>query len=539
MANPVPLLFFMALLITGTCIAGCTTAPMTNISTSAPSSAQPAFHSPTVTDLNQIITHFDTYADTARREWNVPGIAVAIVKDGRVVFAKGYGVKTAGGSDPVTTDTVFQVGSTSKAFTAALASMEVDSGRMNWSDPVVRYVPDFQMNDSWVTKEYTITDSLAQRSGLEGYWGTDLPMVGDSRSDMIHALRYAEPVSSFRSEFAYQNLPFLVTAAAIEKTSGKSWEDTMQTRIFTPLNMTSASTNYTAFLSAPDHASLHTVGVLPNNTTGPIPTDPDWPFNDFCTVMGPAGGVNADVKDMATWTIFQLGNGSFEGRQLISPENMVYLHTPRTPMGECMNDTKGYYCQGWVYGEKVGSPSYVWHNGETLGNQAMVLFVPSENLGIVVLSNEAGASLPDDLARSFYNQYFGTGNPDLCSVSLKTFQNTSAALLEPKPARPANATPPLALSRYTGSYVDEVYGTATVAEQDGNLTLVYGKRPVQCNLSPWDGNTFAVTCPQWDPLFEGRVAFIPGSDGTIRYLNMTKTFMPDDKPVTFERAGML
>jgi hypothetical protein len=242
---------------------------------------------------------------------------------------------------------------------------------------------------------------------------------------------------------------------------------------------------------------------------------------------------------MATWTIFQLGNGSFEGEQLISPENMVYMHTPRTPIADGMNDTKGYYCQGWVYEEKVGSPSFVWHNGETLGNQAMVLFVPSEKMGIVILSNEAGANLPDDLARSFYNQYFGTGNPDLCSESLKTFQNTSAALLGPKPARPANATQPLSLSRYTGSYVNDVYGTATVAEQNGSLTLIYGKRPVQYNLSPWDGNTFAASCPQWDPSFDGRVAFTPGLDGTIRHLNLTKIFVVDERPVTFDRVGTL
>ena len=168
------------------------------------------------------LASFDEMAKNELNDWGVPGMAVAVVKDGKIVFAKGYGVKKAGGSDPVTADTVFQIGSTSKAFTTALVAMEVDSGRMKWNDPVIDYVPDFQMKDPWVTKEFTITDSLAQRSGLPDHWGTELGGLGYSRTEMIHALRYVEPATSFRTTYMYQNAPFLVAAAAIENTSGKS-----------------------------------------------------------------------------------------------------------------------------------------------------------------------------------------------------------------------------------------------------------------------------------------------------------------------------
>lgn len=521
--------------------AGCTAATGMAPVSPAPSPATgPSLSSNRVnpqneTELLEFITGFDTYAEQARQDWNVPGMAVAIVKDGKVVFAKGYGVKTAGGSDPVTSDTVFEVGSTSKAFTATLAAMEVDNGRMNWNDPVIRYVPDFQMKDPWVTKEYTITDSLAQRSGLEGYWGTDLPIVGYSRSDMIHALRYAEPVSSFRSAFSYQNLAFLVTAAAIEKTSQKSWEENLQTRIFAPLSMTSATTGYDAFKVAPNHVSLHTTGVLPGNRTGPVPTDPDWLFNDFTNNMGPAGGINANVKDMATWAIFNLGNGSYAGKQLISPESMAHLHSPKTPVGDAMSSSKMYYAQGWMYQEVAGSPSIVWHNGETGGNHAMVLLVPDKDVGIVVLGNVADAGLPDALAFSFYNRYFGREGPDASAESLKIYKETSAELLAPKPVRPATPTQPLALSTYTGLYTNEIYGTAIVAEVNGNLSLTYGKRAVIYNLSPWDANTFTATCPQWGPDFEGNVIFGTGADSTIRELNTTLVFT-DGKTAIFNRA---
>jgi CubicO group peptidase (beta-lactamase class C family) len=490
------------------------------------------------TQLREFIASFDTYAEQARQDWNVPGMAIAIVQDGKVIFVKGYGVKTAGGSDPVTTDTVFQIGSTSKAFTAALAAMEVDSGRMNWSDPVIRFVTDFQMKDPWVTQEYSITDSLSQRSGLPGYWGTDLAMTGASRSDMIHALRFAEPASSFRSEFAYQNLAFLVTAAAIENTSHKSWEENVQTRIFTPLNMTSASTGYAALRSAPDHTSLHMTGVI-GNTTGPVVVDLDGQFYDFTTVMGPAGGINADIKDMATWTIFQLGNGSYGGKQHISPENMASMHTPRTPKAtvSAANASKQFYCLGWVYEEQPGYPSIVWHNGETQGNHAMILLIPDKNTGIVILANNADATLPEALGRTFYNRYLGRENPDVSAEFLKTYQNDSATLLLPEPVRlvrPANATPPEALTRYTGSYTNEVYGNAIVTEDNGNLTLTFGKRPIIYRLSPWDGNTFSATCPQWSPAFHGRVVFTPGSAGPAS--RVTVSLFAVDGNATFDRT---
>jgi CubicO group peptidase (beta-lactamase class C family) len=531
-------LIVMAFLIL---VAGCTApavpGPVAPLFTPAieQSHAMIAVDPENTTQFNEFLADFDTYAGKARQDWNVPGMAVAIVKDGKIVFAKGYGTKTAGGSDPVTADTVFQIGSTSKAFTAALTAMEVDSGRMNWSDPVIRYVPDFQMKDPWVTKEYTITDSLAQNSGLEGYWGTELPFAGLDRSDMIHALRFAEPVSSFRSAFAYQNLPFLVTAAAIENTSQKSWEDNLQTRIFTPLHMTSASTSYAAFRAAPDHTSLHTTGVLPGNTTGPVFTDPDWEFNDFAEVMGPAGGINANVKDMATWTIFNMGNGSFEGTQLISPENMAYLHSPKTPLAKVMTDTKRYYCQGWMYQEETGLPSIVWHNGATAGNHAMVMFVPDKDIGIVILANDPDANLPDVLAFTFYNRYFGRENPDLSESSLIEYEKSKEQLLAPRPVRPANATPPLALAAYTGSYVNDVYGKAMVTEVDGNLSVMFGKRPVIYNLSPWDANNFTAKCPQWGPSFDGGVSFGTGSDGNVREMTLAPLFT-EGKNAVFDRA---
>jgi len=524
--------------------AGCTAGTGTNAAESVPTTPGVSTAPGTVvdfqneTDINAFLSRFDTYAETSRENAQVPGMAVAVVKDGKVIFMKEYGTKTAGGNDPVTNDTVFQIGSTSKAFTAALVAMEVDSGRMNWSDPMVKYVPDFKMSDPWVTKEYTITDSMAQRSGLAAYWGMDLATFGLDRDDMIHALRYAEPVSSFRSSFMYQNVPFVATGAAIEKTSGKSWEDNIQERIFTPLNMTGASSTYAAFRDAPDHVTLYRYGVLSNNTTGAIPIDPDWAFNNVSYEFGPAGGINANINDMATWTIFQLGNGSYNGQQLISPGGMAYMHTPRTPMGDTMTSQKNYYCQAWIYTEQEGTPDVVWHNGETLGGHAAVLLVPSKNLGIVVLANEAGGTaLPDGLAFAFYRQAFGLPNPDVCAIVQAQADKSDERLLADQPVRPAHPAEPLSSEKYTGNYSNEIYGKAVVAEQAGNQTLTFGKKPVTFVLSPWDGNTFASTCPQWGPDYNGRVKFSTGSDGSVTGLTTTLILDKEySRDATFVRA---
>jgi CubicO group peptidase (beta-lactamase class C family) len=537
------LLLLLALLVAGVCFAGCTTTPPpgAGISASSAFTAQQAPGSLNPAELNGTLATFDTYAEKARQRWNVPGMAVAIVKDGKIIFAKGYGVKTAGGSSPVTTDSVFQIGSTTKAFTAALVAMEVDSGRMSWNDPVIRYVPDFQMKDPWVTKEFTLTDSLAQRSGLDEKWGQDLSTLGYNRSEMIHALRYAEPVTSFRSQYKYQNIPFMVAAAAVENTSGTSWEENLKIRIFTPLSMTSTSTGYDAFRSEPNHVSLHMIGELPDGTLGPVVTDPDWQFNHATDTLGPAGSINANVKDMAAWTIFQLGNGTFEGKRLMSPENMAYMHTPQILIpGETTADSKSYYCQGWIYQEMNGTPQVVRHTGETLGNHAYVMFVPREHLGIVVLANEAGPSLPEDVGNAFYQMYFRTFRPDTRAESTDPLKEIKDFLFHPASVRPEHPVPPLPLESYTGSYTSNVYGAATVAEVNGNLTLTLGKNPVTLYLSPWNGDTFSATCPawKWGPVYDGRVVFSTSPDGTVRQLNTTlflqKMFNQD---ATFVRAG--
>lgn len=507
-------LYGLLSLIIITCLllsAGCTTS-QTSPSGNAPGTAQQDPRSPTDAELKERIAHFDTYAEKARQEWGLPGMAIVIVKDGKVLFVKGYGTKTVGGTDPVTPDTLFEIGSTSKAFTSALVAMEVDKGTIDWNDRVIDHMPEFRLSDPWVTKEFTITDTMAHRSGLPGYWGTDLSILGFNRTEMITAQQYAEPVSSFRSQYAYQNVMFLVPAAIVEKKSGRVWEDDVKVRIFTPLKMANSTATLADFRSANDVITRHSAGKLKDGTVGAVALPSDWPIADFGERFGPAGGIGSTARDMAQWAIFQLGNGSVDGKQIISTTNMNFMHSPKTPVSRNM-EAKQYYTQGWIYGENPRSGSILWHNGETLGSHAMVFLVPSENLGIVVLGNMAGGmSLPDQLAAQFYTDYFGYTGIDVCNSSLPAYRaSLSSITVEKKP--PTSPVPALPLSRYTGTYRSNIYGTAVVTEQDGALRVAMGKRPVKLLLTHWDNNTFSMASPELGELAGGFVTFDPDASG--------------------------
>jgi len=503
-------LFVTALLLL---IAGCTSVGSGGTADQARPVVHEKFTTPNDTELKSIIAQFDTTAEKERQEWGVPGMAIAIVKDGKIIFAKGYGVKEAGKSDPVTNTTVFEIGSVSKSFTAALVAEQVDKGKMNWTDPVIWYVPDFQMKDPWVTREFTLTDAFAHRSGLVDNWGIDLALFGYNRSEMIHALRYAEPVSSFRSEFKYQNLPLLVAAAAVENTTNQSWEENLNESIFTPINLTSASTTYAALEAAPNHATPHRWTVV-NGTLVATPIDPSWRFNTWTDTIGPAGGLNMNILDLATWAEFQMGNGSWNGKQIVSSKNMEYLHTPQILYYEENGGSKLYYCQGWEYEEVKSGPAIVMHDGSTIGGRAMVLLVPEKQLAVVVLLNAGEAGFSDSVARQFYNAYFGIDDPDLNENTYATFMAFNEPFIIPA-KRPENYSTPLPLSRYTGSYKNDLYGTAVVSDQEGNLTLTFGKDPIMFVLSPWDGNTFVSSCPDYGPDYHGRVVFFTNPDGSV------------------------
>ena len=462
----------------------------------------PAWSKPTEAELSHMIQNFDSYVESSRKAWNVPGLAVAVVVDGKEVWSKGYGVRQVGRPEPVDADTIFQIGSLSKSFTSALVALQVDRGKLAWTDRVVDHFPEFRMHDAWVTREFTVQDTMAQRSGQPGGVSDALSFLGFGREEILHAMRYVVPVSSFRNEFAYVNNMWLTTAKVVEQVSGRTWEEAIEEDLFKPLDMTSSSTTKAALLDAPNHATPHQWG---GDKAVPLPND--WPFLDWVYVYGPAGGINSNVHDMAKYLSAQMGS-----TKLISESSLKKLHFPMTPIATLQSSqSKSFaevaplaYCLGWLRQERQPY-SLVWHNGGTSGFRTVAGFVPEQKIGIVVLSNTSDSNLSEALMMRFYDLYFGLPEYDYSAAWLGAWKAAQpVAEVRPKSARPSAP-----LQEYVGVYRHQVYGEAKVERAGSGLKVSVGKT-MELSLTPWDADIFRfrdpinLNSPLGTASFEGR-----------------------------------
>jgi len=457
---------------------------------------------PQGSELERILRDFETQVEKARIDFGIPGMAVAIVQGDRVIDAKGFGVKEAGKTEPVDPHTLFQVGSTSKAFTATLVASLVDEGKLGWKDRVVSHLPDFAMADPWVTKEFQVRDLMAQHSGMKPYAGDILAILGYSREDIVRSTAHIAPVSSFRSEFAYVNNLWVTAAAVVEAKTGKSWEKNLQERILDPLGMTETSASQEALFKSANAATFH----LPDKG-GAKPIPRDWVFFNWPYIYGPAGGINSNVLDMAKWIRMQLGEGTFEGKQVIGRESLAFTHEPQTPLP----GGKNAYCQGWVKTDHEPCP-LVWHNGATTGSATLVMLAPGLDLGLVILSNMVTPA-PDNLGLAFIDLYTRNKSaPDYMGAALerwkKKLEDESV-----KASRPKGATPALPYAAYAGTYESPLFGTVRVMERQGKLLLRLGPRSVELLLRPWNRDNFLLEAEGLDEDEGGTLRFDVGPDG--------------------------
>ncbi|MHC1725958.1 MAG: serine hydrolase [Syntrophobacteraceae bacterium] len=436
---------------------------------------------PSPEKMAEILSSFEKYAEKSMRQWEIPGMAIAIVQDDKIVYKKGFGVKKAGGSEPVTENTVFQIGSTSKAFTGALMAILADEKKAGWNDRVIDHLPWFRLYDPWVTTEFTVTDLLAHRSGLPGYAGDGQAALGFTREQILKSVRFIKPVSSFRAEYAYQNSLYVVAAEIPAKYWGMGFEEAVREKIFKPLGMSASSATAKEFSEAADVTSLH--NRVKDKVT-PCAVD-KMGFN--CYTVGPAGGINSNVVDMSKWLMLHLNMGTFSGKQVISKESMNHLLTPKTFMGGDPESDFMFYCQGWIFRNSSPYPLY-WHNGDTTYNHTMAAFVPGAHLGIVVLTNLGGLNqLPEMLAGTFYDMYVGKPFRDLSILAKE-----AADKARPQPPKaPENPGPSLAFSSYVGKYRNDIYGILAIEEKEGKLSSFLAQQPDdRFDLKHWDRDTF-------------------------------------------------
>ena len=420
---------------------------------------------------------FDKYVAKAARDWKVPGMAVAIVQGDSLVFAKGYGVLENGKPAPANEHTRFAIGSTTKAMTVAALAMLVDEGKLKWDDRVIDYFPDFQLYDSYATRELTVRDLLTHRTGLPS---TDLlwafPENDYTPAEVMRRLRYVKPISSFRTQWEYQNNMYGIAGALVAKISGMPWDKFIQTRIFDPLGMTESIPLVAEIAGKPNvatpHALVHdTLKVIPLRTTDAI---------------APAGSVWSSVSDMSKWMRFILDSGRIGNKRLIQPATFREIVAPqmRAPMAEypALSLSQPHffsYALGWFVQDYHGE--VVWmHTGSIDGMCAIIGLLPERHVGVYVLENVDHAELRHALMYKVFDMYRAQAphaasrdwSADLKAHfdSLHAAARTAAAAAEAAAkSKTGGAQPSLPLERYAGSYVDSTYGTIKVTLANGAL----------------------------------------------------------------------
>ena len=462
----------------------------------------------------------DAYVASSMKTFDVPGMGVAIVKDGKVVVAKGYGVRKMG--DPTLVDefTMFGIGSNTKAFTTAALATLVDEGKLSWDDPVYQRLPGFVMYDPYVSHEMTIRDLLTHRSGM-GLGEGDLlfwPHTTYSRADVIYKLRFMKPQSSFRSHYAYDNLLYMTGGQIIPAVTGTSWDDYVRERIFTPLGMNHTNVSTNQYKAGDDYAYPH------SRVDGKLQV---IPFEDLDNA-GPAGAINSCAADMAKWVQLQLNRGKFVDHDghLFSEQRSKEMWSAQTilPVNDPLPQLAGLkanfadYALGWGLRDYHGR-KLVGHTGGVGGFVSRVMLVPEENLGVVVLTNAEEDGAFDAILYHVLDHYFHLPATDWIA-SFKAYKDKEEkdAAEEVKKAegsRDVNSKPSLPLEKYAGFYNDAWYGPITIRMENGGLTISFDHTPGMIgDLQHWQYNTFKAHWRQ-RTIEDAFITFALNPDGSI------------------------
>jgi CubicO group peptidase (beta-lactamase class C family) len=477
----------------------------------------PAVSATAQTRTPDAVRQLDAYVAKAVQDWHVAGLAIAVVYKGQLVFAKGYGLREAGKPEPVDTQTLFAIASTTKAMTAAALGMLVDEGKVRWDDPVARYLPSFQMYDPWITREITVRDLLTHRAGLPN---ADFLWTGgdNSREEIVRRVRFIRPAYTFRAGYTYQNVMYLVAGQVVAAASGMSWDDFIRTRIFEPLGMTRSVTTQRAVGDAANVAAPH---WLSEDTARVI-------RNSLADGIGPAGSVWSSVADMAKWMRFLLDSGRVDGRPLLQPRTWAELFEPQTilhgqgsPPLQLAQPHWRTYALGWFQHDYHGR-KLDYHTGSLSGMIAIHGLLRDDQLGVYILGNTDHAEVRHALMYKTLDLFLGLPTRDWSAELLALYSAADArgdsATMREDTRRVPNTRPTLALERYTGTFVDSLYGAVTVTMEGENLRLRSSSTQA-ATLEHWQYDTFRT---RWDDWWRGRgsVTFIVGPNGSADRLEI-------------------
>lgn len=468
-------------------------------------------------DLNKL----DAYYQKALKDWDVPGMAIAIVKDDSVIFAKGYGVLNNKTGGQVDANTIFGIASNSKAYTAAALATLVDAGKIKWKDKVKQYVPYLQLYDPFVTENLTIEDLLSHRVGFKTFSG-DLLWYNTtySREEIIRRMRFLEPVYGFRDGYGYSNLMFITAGQVIEQVTGKTWESYIRETFLQPLGMARTYTSVNDLKGVSNVASPHGFDAdgKPVATTQ-VAWD-NW---------NPAAGIFTSVTQQAQWMRLQLNQGTYKGKRIFSESasrNMWSAHNPMPVSKRAEEITPSTHFTaaglGWFVNDYQGYKT-VYHGGGHEGMNSRTVLVPEQKLGIVILTNSM-SSIMSPLANYTIDQFLGVKNGhDWSQFNLdaatqaKQAQKQASAKEKSKKSKPARN-----LNDYVGTYSSQLYGDATIKLINGKLELQLVPAPaLGGTLDFWQHDIFELDWKnKFALLHPTKVRFLVGEDGSINQMRL-------------------
>jgi CubicO group peptidase (beta-lactamase class C family) len=457
----------------------------------------------------------------AAKQNAVPGFAVAVVFQDKAVYAKGFGVRDVNGKAPVNADTVFQLASVSKPIGATVVAALVGDGKITWDSRLNELDPTFVMFDPWVTREVTIRDMYAHRSGLPDHAGDLLEDLGFTRAGILRRLRYQHPDSSFRSHYAYTNFGITAAAVAAVKAYGTEWESASEEKLYKPLGMAATSSRHSDFVGRA------------NNALGHVLVDGKWlqKFQRDPDTEAPAGGVSSSVNDLAKWMRLELANGKFEGKRIVDEKALTEARRPHMLTGyNPFTGVPTFYGLGWNVGYDDHGRLQLNHSGAfDLGAATYVHLLPGEQLGIVVLTNAYPIGFAEGLGTTFVDlALYGSSTQDWFALFKKVFSNPALLSLTPGfdyAKAPASSAPALKLEAYAGTYQNDFFGEVSVSEQHGALAMIVGPRNKSFPLQHYDRDTFTYQTEGENAVGLSGVTFTIGPDGkatemTVENLNI-------------------
>ncbi|HZT41525.1 MAG TPA: serine hydrolase [Chthonomonadaceae bacterium] len=461
--------------------------------------------------------------------WKVPGLAVAIVRDGQVVHARGYGWRDLKDRRPVTPATLFAIGSITKSFTVGTLAALAQQGKLDWDTPVREYLPDFRLHDPVATERMTPRDLVTHRSGLprhDGVW-YNAPL---SREELYHRLRYLEPSRDFRSAYQYNNLMYMTAGYLAERLSGRSWEECVRQMLFTPLGMNRANFSVNDSQRTEDYALPYQLDEAEEAR--------EIAFR-VIDAVGPAGSINASIEDMIPYLRLHLNGGKHEETQVLAERDVKEMQSPQMPIPDSLPFPELGHVQ---YGMGLAIGSYrghkrVSHGGGIDGFTAEFTFMPQDRIGMVLLSNMYGSSLPAALALSLYDRLLGL-EPIPWSARFKEMEAKGKAAEEAAKAqgltpRKPGTQPAHPLAAYAGEYEHPAYGTVTITPDGDALTISH--HGFTSPLRHFHYEVFETPPDKLNRLERLKFQFHTDLDGEVGSLSVP--FEPNVKEIVFSRVA--